>query len=87
MSTNFLYAQAPNRKGNISKNPAKHEAAKGGTAGVVTHGTQGAAKASDAFGNNNVAARKQPVLLSTPKGYCGKIENDGYLKGNFNPSK
>lgn len=80
--TNFLYAQAPNRKGNISKHPAKHESVKGGTSGVVTHGTQGAEKAS-----GNIAGRKQPVSLSTPKAYCGKIENDGYLKGSFNPSK
>ena len=28
--TNFLYAQAPNRKGNESKHPAKHESVGGG---------------------------------------------------------
>jgi len=77
MSTNFLYAQAPNRKGNISKNPAKHEAVKGGTSGVVTHGTQGAPKAT-----GNVYPVGNKVSLSTPKPYCTKTDNDGYLKNS-----
>lgn len=75
--TNFLYAQAPNRKGNISKNPAKHEAVKGGTAGVVTHGTQGAQKAA-----GNVFPGSNKVSLSTPKPYCTKTYNDGYMKNS-----
>jgi hypothetical protein len=80
--TNFLYAQAPNRKGNISKNPAKHEAVKGGTAGVVTHGTQGAPKAA-----GNVYPVGNKCCVATPTAYNTKTTNDGYLKGSFNPCK
>jgi hypothetical protein len=83
MSTNFLYAQAPNRKGNISKNPAEHTAVTGGTNKLMTpKGSQGNTKSLDAHGQNNQAAMKQPVKLFTPKQYCGKIENDGYLKNS-----
>lgn len=82
MSTNFLYAQAPNRVGNKSKHPAQHTAVSGGTAKLSTPGGQGAPKVHDAYGHDNQAARKQPVKLSKPKGYCGTIENDGYLKNS-----
>ena len=83
MSTNFLYAQAPNRVGNQSKHTAEHKAVSGGTAKLSTPaGTQGHQKAPDAHGHDNQAARKQPVKLSKPKGYCGTIENDGYLKNS-----
>jgi len=83
MSTNFLYAQSPNRTGNQSKHPAEHKAVSGGTSKLSTPGgSQGAAKASDAHGHTNQAAMKQPVKLSKPKGYCGTIENDGYLNSD-----
>ena len=82
MSTNFLYAQAPNRTGNQSKHPAEHKAVSGGTAKLSTPGGQGAPKVSDAHGHDNQAAMKQPVKLSKPKGYCGTIENDGYLNSD-----
>lgn len=83
MSTNFLYAQAPNRKGNISKMEAKHFGVAGGTRLLSTPaGSQGAQKAPDASANNNISGRKQPVMLSKPKGYDGAIHNDGYLKNS-----
>ena len=82
MSTNFLYAQSPNRTGNQSKHPAEHKAVSGGTAKLSTPGGQGAPKVADAHGMNNQASMKQPVKLSKPKGYCGTIENDGYLKNS-----
>ena len=83
MSTNFLYAQSPNRKGNQSKHPAKHKAVPSGSGKLATPaGSQGAQKVRDAFGNNNVAAMKQPVKLSKPVGYDGAIHNDGYLKNS-----
>ncbi len=83
MSTNFLYAQAPNRTGNNSKNPAQHTPVKGGTAKLSTPGgSQGHQKAPDAHGRDNQAARKQPVKLCKPVGYDGAIHNDGYLKNS-----
>jgi len=83
MSTNFLYAQTPNRTGNISKNPAKHAPVSGGTSKLATPaGNQGAPKVRDSFGNNNAPAMKQSVKLSKPVGYDGAIHNDGYLKNS-----
>ncbi len=83
MSTNFLYAQSPNRTGNQSKHPAEHKSVSGGARMLSTPaGSQGSAKASDAYGHTNQAAMKQPVKLTKPKGYCGTIENDGYLKNS-----
>jgi len=83
MSTNFLYAQAPNRKGNHSTKTAEHKAVPSGSGLLSTpKGSQGAPKARDAFGNNNVAAMKQPVKLCKPVGYDGAIHNDGYLKNS-----
>ena len=81
MSTNFLYAQAPNRKGNVSK----HTAGTGGATavcgpkhGVATpKGSQGAPKAT-----GNIASRNQKVMVSTHADYCGSCKNDGYLKNS-----
>ena len=79
MSTNFLYAQAPNRTGNTSK----HTPSKSGGATNVTntkHGTatpkgnQGAPKAS-----GNVYPVGNKVSVSTPAPYCGPCKNDGYM--------
>lgn len=82
MTTNFLYAQAPNRKGNISKDLPKHSGGStaetrpsGGTS--TPKGSQGAPKAS---GNAFPVGNK--MSLSTPKKSCGKTENDGYMNSN-----
>ena len=81
---NFLYAQAPNRKGNISKDiPSKSggatnvTAAKHGTS--TPKGSQGAPKAS-----GNVYPVGNKVSVSTPKPYCTKTDNDGYMNSDRN---
>ena len=79
MSTNFLYAQAPNRVGNKSKDPAKHS---GGVTAVTrpqgdvayAAGRQGAPKA-----NGNVASRNQKVQVSRPECYDKTPRNDAYM--------
>lgn len=82
MSTNFLYAQSPNRKGNVSK----HTVSKSGGATNVCgpkHGVsgptgqQGAPKAT-----GNIASRNQKVMVSTHADYCGSCMNDGYMKND-----
>lgn len=79
MHTNFLYAQAPNRTGNVSK----HTVSKSGGATNVCgpkHGVsgptaqQGAPKAA-----GNIASRNQKVQVSTHADYCGSCKNDGYM--------
>ena len=79
MSTNFLHAQAPNRKGNVSKHAAMHSGGatadcgpKHGMSGPT--GQQGAPKAT-----GNIASRNQKVQVSTHADYCGCIKNDGYM--------
>ena len=79
MTTNFLYAQTPNRKGNISKNgPSKSGGATNVTAqkhGTATpKGNQGAPKAT-----GNVYPVGNKVSVSTHADYCGTIKNDGYM--------
>ena len=78
MTTNFLFAQAPNRKGNISKDPAK----KGGGVTAVTRpqgataysaGRQGAPAAGGRPGNG----RGQKVSVSYGKALTAC--NDGYI--------
>ena len=82
MTTNFLFAQAPNRKGNISKDPAKLTGGvtavtrpQGSTAYSVKH--QGAPAAG-----GKVNGRNQKVQVSTPAAYNTKATNTGYLKGS-----
>lgn len=82
MTTNFLFAQAPNRKGNISKDPAKLTGGvtavtrpQGSTAYSV--GRQGAPAAG-----GNIATRGQKVQVSRPECYDTKATNTGYLKGS-----
>jgi len=78
-----LMAQAPNRKGNISKDPAKHS---GGSTNVVGNrvdqmtpaGSQGAPKT----GGEVTCGRYQKVTLSTPAPYQTKTTNRGYVKGS-----
>ena len=81
MTTNFLYAQAPNRKGNQSKHTAT------GTGGVTAQpntkhgvaqpkGSQGAPKAG-----GSITGQHQKVQVSRPKAdYCA---NDGYRSSSF----
>jgi hypothetical protein len=79
MSTNFLYAQAPNRKGNISKDPAKLS---GGVTAITRSGgglsqpsgSQGAPKA-----NGNITGRHQKVQVSKPECYDKTPRNDAYM--------
>jgi hypothetical protein len=87
MSTNFLYAQAPNRKGNIGKLSPSHTT--GATAqcgpkhGTATpKGSQGApayAKATNNTSAGVTGGRKQKVMVSTHADYCGSCKNDGYM--------
>ena len=72
-------AQAPNRRGNISKHPAAH---KGGATAVTNPGgstyvaspNQGKASAG-----GNITGRHQKVALMQPKPYCTYAENTGYI--------
>lgn len=84
MTTNFLSAQMPNRVGNVSKHTPSQSggstnvtAAKHGTS--TPKGNQGAPKAS---GNAFPVGNK--VSFSTPKPYCTKTDNDGYMNSNRN---
>ena len=82
MTTNFLYAQAPNRKGNVSK----HTASKGGGVTAVTR-PQGstaysAGHTSPPAAGGKVDGRNQKVQVSTPCCYDTKSTNTGYLKNS-----
>ena len=77
-----LMAQAPNRKGNMSKDPAK----KGGGVTAVTRsmgstaygkGRQGA----PAAGGNPGSGRGQKVQVSRPADNCGY--NDSYRNSSY----
>lgn len=90
MTTNFLYTQAPNRKGNASVSEASHD--KGVTAVTNTKhglyqpkGAQGAPSYARATDNTSVGAtggRKQKVMVQTNCDYEGKIRNDGYMNSD-----
>jgi hypothetical protein len=77
-------AQAPNRKGNISKDPASH---KGGVTTVTRPqgslytppGSQGKAAAG-----GNITGRHQKVTVTTHCDYDGRIKNDGYMNSDRN---
>jgi hypothetical protein len=81
MTTNFLYAQAPNRKGNMSK----HTPGAGGVTAVTRpqgstaygKGRQGA----PAAGGNPGAGRGQKVQVSRPADNCGY--NDSYRNSSY----
>ena len=82
MTTNFLFAQSPNRKGNQSKHTPTGTGGvtgvtrpQGSTAYSVSH--QGPAKAG-----GNIATRGQKVQVSRPEAYNTKATNTGYLKGS-----
>lgn len=79
MTTNFQFAQAPNRKGNISTKLVNSNtgvtAVTGPKHGVATpKGSQGAPAA-----NGKVNGRNQKVMLDAQCCYDGKIKNDGYM--------
>ena len=80
MTTSFLYAQAPNRKGNVSK----HTAVKGGGVTAVTRPQGSTAYAaghvSAPAAGGKVNGRNQKVQVSYPKESCGC--NTGYLKNS-----
>ena len=82
MSTNFLYAQSPNRTGNMSKQPPSKSGGatnvcgpKHGVSGPT--GQQGAPKAT-----GDITGRHQKVQVSTHADYCGTFKNDGYMKNS-----
>ena len=87
MNTNFQYAQAPNRTGNVAKHTASHDGGvtrvTGPKHGVATpKGSQGAPSVSKAVNNQKAGAtggRHQKVQVSTHADYCGTIKNDGYM--------
>jgi hypothetical protein len=90
MTTNFLFTQSANRKGNASVREASHS--KGVTAQTNTphgvyqpKGAQGAPKCMGATDNTNVGVtggRKQKVMVQTNCTYDGKIHNDGYMNSD-----
>jgi hypothetical protein len=90
MTTNFLYTQAPNRKGNASVRTASHDkgvtAVTSGSGGVKQPtGNQGAPAFTRASSNTAAGAtggRKQAVMVSRPKEYCGYAENTGYMNSD-----
>lgn len=80
MTTNFLYAQAPNRKGNQSK----HTPGAGGVT-TVTRPQGSTAYAAGRQGAPSVCCdvtkgRGQKVAVSRPANNYGK--NDGYMAGS-----
>lgn len=76
-----LMAQAPNRKGNISKTVT----GKGGVTSITN--PKGGTSYADGCGcppsaTGKVNGRNQPVQISTPAAYNTKATNTGYLKGS-----
>jgi len=90
MTTNFLFTQNANRKGNASTRVASHNIGvtaitnpKGGLA--QPKGAQGAPKCMGATSNTSAGAtggRKQKVMVETNCDYDGKIHNDGYMNSD-----
>ncbi len=77
-----LMAQAPNRKGNISK----HTAGAGGVT-TVTSGSGGLKQApgnqgKPSVGGSVTAGRGQKVMTSMPKPYDTCATNTGYIKNS-----
>ena len=77
-------AQAPNRKGNVSKHLPSN---KGGVTSVTRpqgslytpDGSQGKPSAG-----GNIATRGQKVMVQTHCDYDGRIKNDGYMNSDRN---
>ena len=74
-----LMAQAPNRVGNKSKDPAKH----GGGVTAVTRPSGGAVYAAGHQGapsaGGSIAGRHQKVQVSRPECYDKTPRNDAYM--------
>jgi len=85
-----LMTQAPNRKGNASVREASHfkgvTAVTSGSGGVKQpSGNQGApsySRATDKTSSGVTSGRKQAVMVSRPKEYCGYAENTGYMNSD-----
>lgn len=83
MTTNFLYAQAPNRKGNVSKHtPASNT----GVTAVTGANKRGVAQPSGSQGAPKVCCdatcgRGQKVAVDRPKAAYGA--NDGYRNSSY----
>jgi hypothetical protein len=77
-------AQAPNRKGNMSK----HTATGMGGATAVTRPQGSTAYAAGhvkpPVANGKVDGRNQKVMVKTQCDYDGKIRNDGYMNSDRN---
>ena len=79
-----LMAQAPNRKGNVSKFQPSH---KGGVTAVTRPkgdlytppGSQGKPAS-----NGNITGMHQKVMVTTHCDYDGRIKNDGYMNSDRN---
>jgi hypothetical protein len=87
MTTNFQFAQAPNRKGNIGKMSPSHTSGVTGASGPQ-HGTahpkgnQGApsyARATDNQAAGVTSGRKQKVMVSSPACYDKTPVNNAYM--------
>ena len=80
MSTNFLYAQAPNRVGNKSKHPAELS---GGVTAVTRSGGSvayaGGRQGAPAVGKSVTAGCGQKVAVSRPECYDKTPRNDAYM--------
>lgn len=77
-------AQAPNRKGNVSKDAAKHS---GGVTAVTRSAgslvTPSGGQGKPAVGKEVTCGRYQKVSVSRPTElYDGKAHNTGYLKNS-----
>jgi len=83
MNTNFQYAQAPNRKGNVSKHTPSHS----GGVTAVTRGSGGVSysgpnQGKPSTGGSVTSGRGQAVAVSMPKPYETCTTNGGYVKGS-----
>ena len=77
-----LMAQAPNRKGNVSK----HTAGPGGVT-TVTRGSGGTSyngpnQGKPSTGGSVTSGRGQKVMVSRPEAYDCYAHNTGYLKNS-----
>ena len=77
-------AQAPNRKGNMSKTVAT---GKGGVTAVTRpkgDTSYATGRAGPPAANGKVDGRNQKVTVKTQCDYDGKIHNDGYMNSDRN---
>jgi hypothetical protein len=92
MTTNFQFAQAPNRKGNIGKMEASHfkgvTAVVGPAHGVSTpkgnQGTPSYSRATDKHDSGVTSGRKQKVMVDYKGCVDSKPSNYGYMNSDRN---